>query len=64
MNHLISEGDNNIYGPNGTVELNLFYDKTTRELGLKFHYRDQDWLFIEQEGSFMFLFENGYIISL
>ena len=64
QSHLISEVDNNIYGPNGTVDLNLFYDKNTRELGLKFHYRDQDWLFIEQQESFMFLFEDGYIVSL
>ena len=64
QSHLISEVDNNIYGPNGTVDLNLFYDKNSRELGLKFHYRDQDWLFIEQQESFMFLFEDGYIVSL
>jgi len=64
QSHLISEVDNNIYGPNGTVDLNMFYDKNSRELGLKFHYRDQDWLFIEQQESFMFLFEDGYIVSL
>jgi len=64
QNHLISEVDNYIDGPNGTVELNLFYDKNFRELGLKFHYRDQDWLFIEQQESFMFLFDDGYIVSL
>ena len=64
QSHLISEVDNNIYGPNGMVDLNLFYDKNSRELGLKFHYRDQDWLFIEQQESFMFLFDDGYIVSL
>ena len=64
QNHLISEVDNNIYGPNGKVDLNLFYDKNSRELGLMFHYRDQDWLFIEHQESFMFLFDDGYIVSL
>ena len=36
----------------------------TEELALKFHYRDQDWLFIKQQSSFMFIFEDGDIISL
>ena len=35
----------------------------TQELALTFHYRDQDWLFIKQQASFMFIFDDGDIIK-
>ena len=60
----IYEINNNIYGPNGMVELNLFYDKNSQDLSIKFHYRDNDWLFIEENESFMFIFEYGDIVTL
>ena len=62
--HTISEVNNILYGKSGSVELNLIFDKNTQELALKFHYRDQDWLFIKKQSSFMFIFEDGDIITL
>ena len=62
--HTISEVNNILYGTSGSVELNLTFDMNTEELALKFHYRDQDWLFIKEQASFMFIFDDGDIISL
>ena len=62
--HTISEVNNILYGTSGSVELNLTFDMNTQELALKFHYRDQDWLFIKEQASFMFIFDDGDIISL
>ena len=62
--HTISEVNNILYGTSGSVELNLTFDMNTQELALKFHYRDQDWLFIKQQASIMFIFDDGDIISL
>jgi len=61
--HTISEVNNILYGTSGSVELNLTFDMNTQELALKFHYRDQDWLFIKEQASFMFIFDDGDIIK-
>ena len=54
--HTISEVNNILYGTSGSVELNLTFDMNTQELALKFHYRDEDWLFIKQQASYFYKF--------
>jgi len=61
---MVSEINNTIKGYSGTLDLNLSYDKNTQEIRINFHYRDLDWLFIEKQESFMFLFESGDILEL